>query len=442
MGPIISGIVLVICIVCFVILCFKGYSPFIVAMGTVLLLGLVSQTGALNALFNIFPASIGSSFTDTFLLFASSSVFGLIFSETKFAVTMGNLFTGRVKKPLIPFIVMAFSALVNIVGLPKADFITASFAFPLLAAADLPLYLGLVAGISMGTVIAWGLPGLPGLPNILPAGIFGIESLYVAPLAGWAMTIGGIAAAAIYLYLLTRRAINKNVGYVENELAMIKIETVKKEEESPSKLLSVTPMLILLVLAYLFNLQLGLDAVPSVVIAQVIGVIYMLIIGRKYMDKNQKITDNIIEGMFRIAPVCLCIGAVTAFATVAADTSAYQSIMSGIFNLDIHPYFTVIIIVSVIAAITSDGIATLFILQSTDIAGRLLATGANAEIMAILSRAACAGFDTLPWSPTVILPLAIYGYTHKTGYKYSFVCTVALPFIMMAIGLVFGILFY
>ena len=391
MGSVISGMVLIACIICFVIFCFKGYSPFIVALAAVLFLGLVSQTGVLNALFTVFPSSIGASFTDTFLMFASSSVFGLIFSETKFAVTMGKFFSGRVKKPLIPFIVMAFAALVNLVGLPKSDFIIASFAFPLLVAADLPLYLGLVAGISMGTVVAWGLPGLPGLPNILPAGIFGIESLYVAPLAGWCMTIGGLAAAIFYLYLLTRRAIAKGVGYVQNENAMFQVEAVDEMDKAPSKFLSVMPMLILLMLSYLFNLKLGLDAVPSVVVAQAIGTVFMLIVGHRYMDHKQKIADSIVEGIFRIAPVCLCIGAVTAFANVAADTSAYQDVMSGIFDLNIHPYLTVIIIVSVIAGITSDGIATLFILQSTDIAAKLLGTGADAGILCVLSRAACPG---------------------------------------------------
>lgn len=438
----ISGLILVFCIVCFIIFCFKGYSPMLVGLVCVALLGLSSTSGVFNALFTTLPASVGASFTDTFLLFASSSVFGWIFSESKCAATMGTLFTGRVKRQFVPFVIMGFSMLINVVGLPKGDFITAAFAFPILAAANLPLYLGLVAGISMGTVIAWGLPGLPGLPNVLPAAIFGIDSLYVAPLAGWAMTIGGVVAAAIYLWILTKKAITNGVGYVENGTEMIKIEEAVDENKRPSKFISLTPMILLLVLAYVFNLQLGWDAIPSVVIAQFIVDVYMIIIGKKYMDKDLNIAKGITEGMVRIAPICLCIGFVTAFATVASDTAAYEALMSNIFNLNIHPYFTVIIIVSILAAITSDGISTLFILQSTEIAGRLLATGADAGIMAVLARAACAGFDTLPWSPTVILPLAIYGYTHKTGYKYSFVCTVVLPFVMVAIGLIFGMLFY
>ena len=67
MGSVISGMVLIACIICFVIFCFKGYSPFIVALAAVLFLGLVSQTGVLNALFTVFPSSIGASFTDTYL---------------------------------------------------------------------------------------------------------------------------------------------------------------------------------------------------------------------------------------------------------------------------------------------------------------------------------------------------------------------------------------
>lgn len=442
MNIVISGIVFIICIVCFIIFCFKGYSPMLVGFGCIVLLGLASATGVFNAVFTTLPASIGSSFTDTFLLFASSSVFGWIFSETKCAAAMGTLFTGRMKRQYVPFVIMGFAMLVNIVGLPKSDFIIAAFAFPILATANLPLYLGLVGGISMGTVIAWGLPGLPGLPNILPAAIFGIDSLYVAPLAGWAMTICGVIASVVYLWFLTKRAIKNDVGYVESGTELIKMEEASDESNRPSKKISLTPMIILLVLAYLFNLQFGWDAVPSVVIAQIIVDVYMVIIGHKYFNKGLNIAKGITDAMIRIAPICLCIGFVSAFATVASDTAVYESIMNGIFNLNIHPFFTVVIIVSVLAAITSDGISTLFILQSTDIAARLLATGANAGIMAVLARAACAGFDTLPWSPTVILPLAIYGYTHKTGYKYSFVCTVALPFLMVGVGLIFGFLFY
>ena len=96
----------------------------------------------------------------------------------------------------------------------------------------------------------------------------------------------------------------------------------------------------------------------------------------------------------------------------------------------------IVLIVCVLAALTSDAIAAMITIQSTDIATKLLATGANPANLAALLRITSAGFDTLPWSTNAIIPLQVFGFNYKTGYKYVFAMTVALPMIMAIIGLV------
>lgn len=446
---VLSGIALIFCVVTFMFFVFKGKSPFLIAMACAAVLGFFTNEGVINALFTSIPESIANTVTDTFWMFTIAGVLGEFYSVTGYGEKMGKAILKKIPKRLAPFILMIISALFNIIGMPKRDFIMAAIGFPLMYAADMPLYLAFVADYGVTTVLSWALPGIAALPNLLPASIFGVNKLMYAAPVGWTITFFGIAVVVFYMLFLIRKSEEKGIRYMDTDSGkgMYTVRGRESQEQSNDEIRQNTicaflPIIIVVAGALILNVGIGLEAVPSSVIAQTIAIVFMIVTGKKYIQDGKSVAEHATKSAMRMMPIIATVGMVSGFAAIASDTAAYEALIGAVFNLKVSPYLLVVIIVSVIAALTSDGIATIISLQSTDIAAKLLETGANGEAMACLTRITSAGFDTLPWSTNAIVPLQIYGFTYKTGYKYTFMMTVVLPMSMAVLGLLLSNILY
>lgn len=446
-SAVLSGVVLVLCVLGFMYFVFKGKSPFLIALGCAAVLGLFTNGGIINAVFTMLPESIAGTLIDTFWMFTTAGVLGEFYSITGYGEKMGKAILRKIPKRYAPFIVLIISALFNIIGMPKRDFIMAAIGFPLMYAADMPLYLAFVADYGTTTVLSWALPGIAALPNLLPASIFGVDKLMYAAPVGWTITIIGMFLIVLYMLFLIKKSEQKGIHYLDTDsgkgmYTMLGREHEEGEEGQQNTFFSFLPIIIVVAGALILNMGLKLDSVPAAVIAQIVAIIFMIVTGRKFIKDDQSITQHITDSVMRMMPVIATVGMVSGFAAIASDTKAYSALMEAVFNLNVSPYLLVVIIVSVIAALTSDGVATIISLQSTDIAARLLGTGASGEALACLTRITSAGFDTLPWSTNAIIPLQIYGFNYKTGYKYTFMMTVVLPMVMALLGVVLSNIFY
>lgn len=447
-SAVISGIVLVICVLAFMFFVFKGKSPFLIALACAAVLGFFTNGGVLNALFTSLPESIAGTVLDTFWMFTIAGVLGEFYSITGYGEKMGRVILKKIPKKFAPFIVLIVSVLFNIIGMPKRDFIMAAIGFPLMYAADMPLYLAFVADYGVTTVLSWALPGIAALPNLLPASIFGVDKLMYAAPVGWTITIFGMVIVVAYMLFLINKSEKKGIRYMDTDSGRGMYTMVGRahreegEEGKQNTFFAFMPIIIVVAGALVLNMKIGLDAVPSSVIAQALAIVFMIVTGRRFIQDGRGVAEHVTESAMRMMPIIATVGMVSGFAAIASDTAAYSTLMEAVFNLKVSPYLLVVIIVSVIAAMTSDGVATIISLQSTDITAKLLETGANGEALACLTRITCAGFDTLPWSTNAIVPLQIYGFTYKTGYKYTFMMTVVLPMIMSVLGILLSNIFF
>lgn len=444
-----SGVMLLLCILAFMFFVFRGKSPFLIAVICAAALGFFTEGGVLNALFTTIPESIAGTIIDTFWMFTVAGVLGEFYAVTGYGEKMGKAILKVIPKKFAPFIVLLISALFNIIGMPKRDFIMAAIGFPLMYAADMPLYLALVADYGITNVLSWALPGIAALPNLLPASIFGVDELMYAAPVGWTITIFGVAAIVLYMLFLIRQSEKKEIHYMDTDSGKGMYTMVGKvhhdeggKEGQQNTLFAFMPIIIVVAGALILNMGMGLDSVPASVIAQTTAILFMIVTGRKFIQDGKSVTEHITDSALRMMPVIATVGMVAGFAAVASDTKAYSALLEAVFNLNISPYLLVVIIVSVISALTSDAVATIISLQSTDIAARLLATGANGGALACLTRISSCGFAQFPWSTNSLIPLQIYGFSYKTGYKYMFYMTVLVPVAMSLLGVALSNIFY
>ena len=441
-----SAAVVILCVAAFVFFCLRGVPPLIVGLCCTLVVSFVTEEGFRESFFTVLPESIGSSIPSIFFLFLLSSILGELYSATGFAARMGTALTARVPRWFVPFILVILSALFSLGGIPRREFIIAAVAYPVLRAADLPLYLGLVCDMGAATVILWGPTGLPGLPNLLAASAFGVTDLSYAENLSWPATIFGLALLCLYILFLVRRADRRGEGYAENSTCLYSMAQAEQEHDPdrrvPPLWLTFVPLALVLGVCIALSSLLDWDGTSAAVTAQIVAILFLVLAGRPYLAAGKKLTASIATAAERICPIIFTVGMVAAFAVIVSHTSAYQAVMGGLFQLNAPPYVLVIVIVALLGLLTSDGISSLLILQEADIAGALLAAGGKAPALATLSRLTSTAFGTMPWSAAGIVPMQIYGIVNKTGFVKTLMVTVVIPFLMSLLVLGLSFLLY
>ena len=436
----VSGIMFLFCIALFIVLCFKGHSPMVIGMICIILMSITTADGFVTGVFSTATSTIGSTLASTILPFSTGSILGEFISCSRVGKVMGDDLVRRFKSKAAPFIILLFSAILNLLGMANVSFFIAAFSIPVLAAADLPCYIGLFANTTAMTIIGFAMPGCVGFPNILAGSLYGIDSLVYAPIAGICMTIAGFAVTIFLLARFTKKARENGEGYSEPEKAIFHAIRDEDVDELPSLFIAYAPVIIVIAAAIILNFVVGVDSDVALVCSQILAALFIIVTCHKYIE-GSVFTHFADSFMMALGPI-MNMAVVSAFAALVTQTSAYNAVVNGLLGLNIHPYFGIILATSIIAAMTSDGISTLITLDATGLAALFNHSGANPEMLAQLARTACAGFDTLPYSSNAIYEMSAFGYTHKGGYKYVFISTVVLPFVMLAVGLVVGFIFY
>lgn len=436
----VSGIMFLLCIALFIMLCFKGHSPAVIGLICCVLISIATPNGFVTGVFSTATSSIGATLASTLLPFSTGSILGEFISCSRVGKVMGDDLVKRFKSKAAPLIIFIFSAILNLLGMANVSFFIAAFSIPVLAAANLPCYIGLFANTTAMTIIGFAMPGSVGLPNILAGSLFGNDSLVYAPLAGICMTVAGCVVAIFLLMRFTKKARESGEGYSEPEKAIFHAIEGEKFEEMPSLFIAYAPVVIVIAMAIILTFVVGAESDVALVCSQITAVLFIIATCKKYIEGSvfAHFADSFMMALNPIMNMCV----VGAFAVLVTETSAYNTVINGLLGLNIHPYFGILIATSIIAAITSDGIATLITLDTTGLAQMFNRGGASPEMLSQIAKTACAGFDTLPYSSTAIYEMSAFGYTHKTGYKYVFISTVILPFVMLAVGLTVGFIFY
>ncbi|WP_294156588.1 GntP family permease [uncultured Clostridium sp.] len=426
------------------ILAYKGHSTIVIAPIVALITILLTSRNNFHLMYNyteVYMAGFSGFVKSYFPLFLTGAVFAKFMEETGYAKSIADFISQKLgAKHAILSIVLAGAFLTyGGVSLFVVAFILYPIAAQLFKEADIPKRL-IPGTIALGafTFTMTAMPGSPEIQNLIPMSYFGTDS-FAAPLLGVLASFLMFSLGMIYLTYRRKAALKRGEGYVD-----CNSYTVQKSMESPNIFISIMPILVVFCSNlffskiyytningdYLKEYGLTLNKVSgtwSVIIALVLGTLFMFILNIRKFKSPKRILDEAIKNSF--VPL-LNSSAIVGYGSVIKSLSVFAVLQNIILGISSNPIISEAISVNVICGLTasaSGGLGiTLDALSKTYIQ-MSNAMGIPPEVLHRVASLSCGGLDTLPHNGAVITTLAICGLTHKESYKDIFVTSVLIP---------------
>lgn len=441
-----SAAFLLIGLVVFIILCFKGFHTALAAFIGACIVGIGASDGWISAIFTSFPTGVGTFIVNNSMVFFSSGVFAFVMRETRTGDSMAHTIVEKFGVQFSPYAIFVVSALLQLAGINMYLFIVAPIVFSLMKEADLPINIGYAACIAAPPIVSFTLPGVTALPNVLPTTYLG-TTLYAAPGMSLTCSAVGIVLCLIYLHYIIAKARKNGEGYVEpdgggTEVAAVDVTGGQFGDiPIPSFAKSIFPVIEILVLAFIFQMGLKFGAMTAVCFSMWITTATVMILNR---EATKKITVKTIlsRGWMDLAPFMVMAACVYGFGQVTQASACFEPLQKMFLNIHVNPYFSAWLSIALIAGLCADGIGGLILWLSTFgsayAANPAVNNGALHRILVCTSTT----LDSLPHSAQVATGIAMFKTTYKESYIHSFILTVLIPIIFSLLAVAIAILFY
>lgn len=427
-----SLILILIAIVCFIVLCYKGLSPIASALICTAIVSLADTGGFINGFFTLFPA-VTTGFMQFMLLpFLTGAIFGTIMNASGCNEKLGRWLVAKVGVRVAPYTLAVLTIILLLGGVMSYVFVVAYLSFGILKQANLPRTVGLtiMSGyMPIGMILLCGAT----TTQLIPTQFLG-TNIYAGLPLGIAMSVVCVVMVTIYVEALIRACRRDGIGW--DGTAEQSGETEFKEEELPGILAAILPVIIVVVGCLVLINVLKMDSMIAIVAAQSVAAIVILVMNWNRIKENKLklLTEGAHAALVPLVGSSLVVG----FAGVVADTAAYNALINWVSTLDINPYALTVIGTALCCAICADamgGLSAFF----TIMAPQLMASGADLNIVHKLAGAASATFDSLPHNGNVNISLQVFGLTHKQGYKHIFMVQTLFPLVYTIVGLLVAV---
>jgi H+/gluconate symporter-like permease len=434
-----SAILLLISIIIFIILCFKGVHTGIAAIIASIIMGFGTQDGVLVSIFSTFTGGVGTLVTTMFALFTASGLLGYLMQETGASMAIGQKFVKWLGVDRAPYILALTTTLLLIAGVGTYIFVMVVLAAALMEAANLPRRIGLISCLGIAPMISFCMP-VPNVPNSLPS-IFLNTSPFGAPGLSVVTGIVGLVLFFPYLRLLVKQARQKNLVY---DGPRTNLSVQGNTSDLPSFSTSIAALLTVVVVAIILsNLpqEAGVDSVAAVALAQLAGSLVLVACNFQRCKGKIGFINILSKGATGMWPFLVLAGCVMGFGLVIQKASCFQTIIDWVFALKFNPYISAAISVAIVAGLCADGIAAM--MMWLPIFGQqYLAQGVNPQALHRILVSTTQTFDSLPHSQATAISLSVFGLTHKEAYWDVFVTTVIIPVIFSTFCVIVSMIFF
>ncbi len=406
---------------------------------TVAVFNLMEPWTALTALFS----GIGSTFGTYFPIFFFATIYGQLMSETGCANAIANYFIRLFGSRSVVLIISVTTALLVYGGVTAM--VVAFTVFPigvsLIRKADITKKL-LPAMIQLGqaTFALTALPGTPQLNNIIPTAYLGTTST-AAPVLGLIATAIMFGLGYFYLEYEVRKSRERGEHFEESSL---RPGSVREMDEStlPAPFPAFLPIILLIVLYIVFErVSFGgyslkaMNSFAPVCTAMIIAIIYLLVLGLQRGQKQEMITALKDGASGSFGPL-LSFATVVGFGSVIKATSGYASLVTMVTSLNMNPYLSAALSVTILAGVTGSASGGINIALSSESlvsswTSQLTTPAQLGALHRIISVASC-GLDSLPHCGGILATLDVCQETHASSYKYIFMITVIFTLIAAA----------
>lgn len=360
-----------------------------------------------------------------YLMFLLGSIFGKVMEDSGAADSVSKWVVDKLGMKQAVLAVVAACAILTYGGVSL--FVVAFSVYPmalsLFKQADLPRRF-IPAALAFGSVtFTMTSAGSPEIQNWIP-----IEHLGTTPYAGWEVSLIVAVFMAVFGYWWLKRMITKAVSNGERFVAR-KNDPVVANKELPNPIVGLIPLLVVLIISFIFHDSLKQSAL---IIALLGGVIATYLLNRKYFTSFwNAVSDGTMGALVAIGNTAAVVG----FGGVAKAVPAFQVAVDAMTSIPGSPLIGGAIAVSVIAGMTGSASGGQAIALPL-LAPHYMDLGVNTEALHRTVAISSGALDSLPHNGYVVTTVrAICGETHKDAYGAVGVVTVLVPLIGLAIAI-------
>ena len=444
-------------------LAYRGWSVIFIAPLLALLAVLLSGDGhlLLPTYTQVFMKAMGGYLITYFPLFLLGAIFGKLMDDSGAARAIAHGIVSSVGKNQAVLAIVLACAVLTYGGVSL--FVVAFAVYPIGAALfrEVGIPKRFVAGsIALGafTFTMTALPGTPAIQNAIPIPFFKTDA-FAAPILS---TIAGIiilVLGMLYLNARVRKAMAAGEGYGVHPDDPVQDNA---ERGLPNFWLAMAPIIIVIVLNYLFSKQIfpnmdlsylaeakygGLKdpksviGLWSIIVALVVAIAFMIVMfWKQWVSIMKTLNEGAYGSMLPILNTATEVG----YGNVIASLAGFVIIRDLILNVSANPLVSEAIAVNILAGITGSASGGMSIALQTlgehymTMAAQL---GINPELMHRVAALASGGMDTLPHNGAVISLLAVCKLTHKDSYFDIFICCTVIPITALAIFITLATMF-
>lgn len=414
-----------------IVLTMKGVNIIIAALLSSAVIAITSGMNLADALMQDYMNGFTDYFASWFLVFLFGAIFGKIMEETKSSDSIANWVKNTIGAKRAVFAVVAAAAIMTYggVSLFVVGFAVYPIAVSLFKVANLP-HRFIPAALIFGSIsFTMTSPGSPEIQNIIPTEFFN-----TTPTAGG--VVGVLSAILIMIFggLWLGRMIKKatengetfsNPNEKQKENDEVNEELIEGKR-LPNIIFSILPLLTIIIL--LNVLSQFINPTQALLIALVTGIALACILMKNQLNEFwEPLSQGTQNSLVALANTCAVVG----FGSVAAQISAFETLVDLLVSMPGPPLLGLAIGVTIICGITgsaSGGLGIALPILAPIYLGQGIDAGEGHRISALAS----GGIDSLPHNGMVVTTIrAICGETHARAYWPVFKISVIIPSIVL-----------
>ncbi|RNF38407.1 GntP family permease [Planococcus salinus] len=370
-----------------------------------------------------FTSFIGS----WYLMFLTGAIFGKVMEDSGAADSVSQWIVGKIgmKRAALAIVIACAVLTYGGVSLFVVAFSVYPMALSLFKQADLPRRF-IPATLAFGsTTFTMTSAGSPEIQNWIP-----IEFLNTTPYAGWEVSLIVAVFMMVFGYWWLTKMINKAKSKGEHFVSRPTDPTAEPSSKLPNPLLSMIPLLVVLIVSFIFHDILGTSAL---IIALSGGILATYIINRKYFHNLAKaFGDGAMGAVIAIANTAAVVG----FGGVVKATPSFEAAVNVMTDIPGSPLIGGALAVAVIAGLTGSSSGGQAIALPL-LAPHYLDMGVDAEELHRTVAISSGSLDSLPQGGYVVTTIrSIAGETHKDAYPAFGALSVVVPLLGAALAVV------
>ncbi|WP_010169264.1 GntP family permease [Candidatus Epulonipiscium viviparus] len=320
---------IIIAIVVFILLSFRGVATIVSVLVTTIIIALFSGTSVLDTLNGTWLSTVGNFVAGYFLIFALGALFGKLMAESgsakSIAIGLSKLIDKtKNKKFAAALVVPIFYFLLSYVGISPfvAVFSALAVGKEILQKYDIPWRLFCYGGVMIMPAVM--LPGSLQVGNIMAGEMAGTNSLTGGAALGIVATATYIITVLCNIFIEIKMAEKRNEGFIESGRAFVETETAKastQDENLISWPLAVAPLVAIILFSTIFEVH--------VIVALTIGIVICGALSFKRL-KTKGFNNIVTTGLLSSYVPLLNVAATSAVASVISASSGFAVITEGL----------------------------------------------------------------------------------------------------------------